>query len=60
VASIARATGRLGHHAPVLVPSSLVAEIEREGLPYEVVGPAGRSYPLNAGRRARARWRSVA
>jgi hypothetical protein len=38
VASVARALRRLGHQSLVLVPPSLVVEIEREGLPYEVGG----------------------
>ena len=36
VVSVARAVRRLGHEAAVLVPPSLAAEIDREGLPYEV------------------------
>jgi UDP-glucoronosyl and UDP-glucosyl transferase len=36
VASVARAVRRLGHHVLVLVPPSLVAEIQGDELPYEV------------------------
>jgi UDP:flavonoid glycosyltransferase YjiC (YdhE family) len=36
VASVARAVRRLGHQALVLVPPSLVAEIQSEELPYEI------------------------
>jgi UDP:flavonoid glycosyltransferase YjiC (YdhE family) len=43
VVNVARAVGRLGHHAVVLVPPSLVPEIEREGLAYEVGGEPPRA-----------------
>ena len=36
LANMARAVGRLGHDAVVLVPPSLAEEIEREGLAYEI------------------------
>jgi UDP-N-acetylglucosamine:LPS N-acetylglucosamine transferase len=40
---VARAIEGLGHDAVVLVPPSLVKEIEREGLPYEVGGEPPRA-----------------
>ncbi len=43
VANAARAVRRLGHEIIVLVPPSLVAEVEREDLPYEVGGEPPRS-----------------
>jgi UDP:flavonoid glycosyltransferase YjiC (YdhE family) len=43
VVNVARALGRLGHDAVVLIPPSLVTEIEREGLPYEVGGEPPRA-----------------
>jgi hypothetical protein len=41
--NVARALGRLGHDAVVLIPPSLVTEIEREGPPYEVGGEPPRA-----------------
>jgi UDP:flavonoid glycosyltransferase YjiC (YdhE family) len=43
VVNVARAVRRLGHDAVVLVPPSLVSEIERAGLPYEVGGEPPRA-----------------
>ena len=43
VVNVARAVGRLGHDAVVLVSPSLVSEIEREGLAYEVGGEPPRA-----------------
>jgi hypothetical protein len=43
VVNVARAVGRLGHDAVVPVPPSLVSEIERQGLAYEVGGEPPRA-----------------
>jgi hypothetical protein len=43
VVNAARAVRRLGHDVVVLVPPSLIPEIEREGLPYEVGGEPPRA-----------------
>jgi UDP:flavonoid glycosyltransferase YjiC (YdhE family) len=54
VVNVARAVGRLGHDAVVLVPPSLVSEIEREGLPYEVGGEPPRAVIDETWQRVRA------
>src|ERR1700748_3103712 len=54
VVDVARTVGRLGHDAVVLVPPSLAAEIEREGLPYEVGGEPPRAVIDETWQRVRA------
>jgi hypothetical protein len=54
VVKVARALGRLGHDAVVPIPPSMVTEIEREGLPYEVGGEPPRAVIDDRRERVRA------
>src|SRR6202012_3117451 len=54
VVNVARAVRRLGHEAAVLVPPSLAAEIDRQGLPYEGGGEPPRAVIDETWQRVRA------